>query len=252
MIAIKNARAIKKLNPETEVYIFHRDMQTYGKRNEAYYLAAREEGIHFVHFDPNAPPEVTEVDGKLHVKVHSPTLNKDIKTDNDLVVLSTPTIQHDDAKRTAQMFKLPLGGEGFFFEAHVKLRPLDFATDGVFLCGNARGPATVGETVQQALGAASRAAIPLARGNVRAEAITAKIDQIACIGCGNCMASCPYNAIELKEIDGKLKAEVNDAMCKGCGTCVASCYNGAIQQQGYTDKQLLSMINALSQAYGGV
>jgi heterodisulfide reductase subunit A len=252
MVAVKNARMLKKRFPGIDVTIYHRGMQTYGQRNEMYYLKAREEGIRFVRFEPERPPDVSQKEGQLHVKAYSPALRRNVDLDCDLLILSTPQIQHDDAKQTAQMFKIPLGQEGFFFEAHVKLRPLDFATDGVFLCGNARGPASVGESVLQALGAASRAAIPLAKGQVRATAITAQVNEEECIGCGNCVASCPYNAIELQLVDERLKANVNEAMCKGCGTCVASCYNGAMQQQGFTDKQLLSMVDALCKAYGGV
>lgn len=251
MVAVKNARMLKSRYPGIDVTIFHRGMQTYGQRNEMYYLKAREEGVCFVRFEPDRIPEVSKKEGQVHVKAYNPALRRNVTLDCDLLVLSTPQIQHDDAKQTAQMFKLPLGQEGFFFEAHVKLRPLDFATDGVFLCGNARGPASVGESVLQALGAASRAAIPFAKGFVQAEAIIAQANEEECIGCGNCVASCPYNAIELRLVDERLKANVNEAMCKGCGTCVASCYNGAMQQQGFTDKQLLSMVDALCKAYGG-
>jgi heterodisulfide reductase subunit A len=237
MVAVKNARTIKRMYPNAEVHILHRGMQTYGHRNEAYYLKARQEGVHFLLFEPEDPPNVSAEDGKLHVKVNSPTLRKVFEAEPDLVVLSTPQVQHEDAKQTAQLLKVPLGQEGFFFEAHNKLRPVDFATDGVFLCGTARGPASVGESVQQALGAASRAGIPLAKGKVRAEALTAQVDPEKCSGCGTCESVCPYRAISLSTKDGQTLANINPLLCKGCGTCVPACPSRAIDQSGFTRQQ---------------
>lgn len=242
MVALKNARQIKKKFPKAEIYIFHRGMQTSGHRNEAYYLKAREEGIHFIHFEAENPPEVSASDNQLHVGVYSPTLRRKVDVDCDLVVLSTPQVHHEDGKQIAQMVKVPIGQEGFFFEAHSKLRPVDFATDGVFLCGTARGPAAVGESVQQAFAVASRAAIPMARGKVGAEAITAQVDVDICSGCGECEGVCPYNAISLKTHENRQVAEVNPLLCKGCGMCVPSCPTRAIKQWGFTDNQLVSQV----------
>jgi len=242
MTAVKNARLLKKRFPDTEIYIFHKGMQTYGNRNEGYYLKARDEDVHFIRFKPEDPPEVKASDGQLHVGAYSPTLRRRVDLDCDLVVLSTPQVQQDDAKQVAQMLKVPLGQEGFFFEAHTKLRPVDFATDGIFLCGTARGPASVGEVVQQALGAASRAAIPMAKGKVCAEAIIAQVDQELCTGCGACEGICPYRAISPAIREGHRVAEVNPLLCKGCGACLPSCPTRAITQWGFTDNQLIGQV----------
>jgi heterodisulfide reductase subunit A len=242
MVAVKNARLLKKKFPDVELYVFHRGMQTYGHRNEGYYQKAREEGVHFIRFEPESPPGVSASNGQLQVNAYSPTLRRKVDVDCDLVVLSSPQIQQEDAKQIAQMVKVPLGQDGFFFEAHSKLRPVDFATDGIFLCGTTRGPATVGEAVQQALGAASHAAIPLALGKVRAEAITAQVDLDLCSGCGICEGVCPYNALSITTHEGRKIAEVNTLLCKGCGTCVPSCPLRAIKQWGFTDNQLVSQV----------
>ncbi|MEM4264667.1 MAG: 4Fe-4S binding protein, partial [Thermoplasmata archaeon] len=159
----------------------------------------------------------------------------------DLVILSTPLMAPPGQEQLGKMLKVPVGQDGFFLEAHVKLRPVDFATDGIYVCGTAKGPADITETIDQAEAAASRAAIPLRKGYVQAEAIMAQVDQELCTGCGTCIEVCPYGAIAKNE-NGL--AEVVAAACKGCGCCGASCPNAAIVMTNYSDEQLLAEATA--------
>jgi heterodisulfide reductase subunit A len=150
-------------------------------------------------------------------------------------------VQHQGGLEISKLLRVPLGKDKFFFEAHVKLRPVDFATDGIFLCGTAHGPAEVAESISQALAAASGASIPLSRGFVQVEAISVKVEPDACIGCGFCVDMCPYQALSI--VDGKL--EIIEALCKGCGTCVATCPTGALEQRHYQNNQIVSQIKAI-------
>jgi len=229
-------QAAARTAPGVEVTIFNRDIMSYGVENELNYNKAREKRVHFVRYTPDNLPKVYKEDGKLVVEYWHPTLQMERKMNPDLVVLSTPLVNQPDAKDLAQKLKVPLGQEGFFFEAHVKLRPVDFATDGIYLCGTAHGPADVKESVYQAMAAASRAAIPLERGYVQSEAITAKVDPEKCTGCGTCVEICPFGAPQKNEEN---KVEIIAAICKGCGDCGASCPENAITMQHYKDEQLL-------------
>jgi len=221
-------------------------MQAYGKDFEEYYKEARENFVQFIRYDAENPPEVfTRPDRKLGVRVHDILVNATLELDTDLVVLSTPLVQSDGAQDLSKILKVPLGADGFFFEAHVKLRPVDFATDGVFVCGTAHSPKTIAETIAQAYAAASRAGIPMAVKRVRTEAITAFVDDSKCTGCGTCTKLCPYNAIQ-KDEQGV--ARVNDVLCKGCGVCAASCPERAISMRHFSDAQVLAEATA---ALGG-
>ena len=245
-VAVKNALQIKELFPEAEVSILYRDMQTYGKEFEEQYLKARGNFVQFIRYDFENPPEVcTRPDGGLSVKVHDTLVNATLELDADLVVLSTPLVQWEGAKELSKLLKVPLGADGFFFEAHVKLRPVDFATDGIFVCGTAHSPKTIAESIAQAYAAASRAGIPMALGRVRTEAITAFVDEDQCTSCGTCVKLCPYNAIRK---DDQGIARVNDVLCKGCGVCAASCPEKAISMRHFSDAQLLAEATA---ALGG-
>ncbi|HVO37300.1 MAG TPA: CoB--CoM heterodisulfide reductase iron-sulfur subunit A family protein [Candidatus Acidoferrum sp.] len=245
-VAVKNALQIKELYPEAEVSILYRDMQTYGKEFEDQYREARERFVQFIRYDVESSPEVcAEPDGKLSVKVHDILVNSDLELNADLLVLSTPLVQRKDAEELSKLLKVPLGADGFFFEAHVKLRPVDFATDGMFVCGTAHSPKTISESVAQAYAAASRAGIPMALGRVRTEAISAHVDEALCTGCGTCVKLCPYNAIQ-KDEQGV--ARVNDVLCKGCGVCAASCPEKAITMRHFSDAQVLAEATA---ALGG-
>lgn len=244
--AVKNALEIKQLHPNAEVSILYRDMQTYGKDLEEYYQKAREKFVQFIRFDAENPPEVIPKSrGKYTVRVDDILVNETVELDADLVVLSTPLVQTDEAKELSKLLKVPLGADGFFFEAHVKLRPVDFATDGVFVCGTAHSPKTIPESIAQAYAAASRAGIPMALGRVRTEAITSIVDEDLCTGCGTCIKICPYSAIQKDE---RGIARVNDVLCKGCGVCAASCPEQAISMRHFSDKQVLAEATA---ALGG-
>ncbi len=245
-VAVKNALHIKEALPSTEVYILYRDMQTYGRDFEEQYQKARETFVHFIRYDDTSPPEVhVRSDGTLSVSVHDILVNETLELDADLLVLSTPLVQSEEAKDLSKLLKVPLGADGFFLEAHVKLRPVDFATDGIFVCGTAHGPKTIGESIAQAYAAASRAGIPLALGQVRTEAITAYVNENRCSGCGTCVKLCPYNAIR-KDDEGI--ARVNDALCKGCGVCTASCPEKAVNMRHFSDVQVIAEATA---ALGG-
>ena len=233
--AMKNATMIRESHPESEVYILYRDLQTYGTSYTPLEWDAKKNLVKLVKYDAQRPPEVTPEDEAVWVSVYSPLLDEDITLKADLVVLSTPLIPRDDAKGLSQILKVPLNPDGFFMEAHVKLRPIDFATDGIYVCGTAHSPKEIGESVAQALGVASRAAIPMAQGNLRTAAIVSVVDESKCSGCGTCIELCPYNAIQKDETG---IARVTAAVCKGCGVCGASCPERAITMQHFTNEQL--------------
>ncbi len=237
-----------------EVTVFNRGITTYGIEHELIYNSARERGVKFVKFIPENPPKVSREGDKLAISYYHETLKMERKMNPDLIILAAPLVQRPEAEELSKMLKVPLGRDKFFFEAHVKLRPLDFATEGIYLCGTAHAPVFIDEAIYQAYGAASRASIPLARGYVQNEAITAVVDDKKCIGCGSCYGVCPYHAIELSEKDVSLeevslktrKSYVNPAVCKGCGTCVVICPTGAIAQRNFTMPQISAAIRVFS------
>jgi len=233
--AVKNALRIKELNPETEVYVLYKDIRTYGFK-EDYYREAAGKGVLFLNFDDEHEPKTAVENGKLTVSAWDPVIKNWIPLETDLLVLSAATISNPDNERLAKMLKVPLSSDGFFLEAHMKLRPLDFATDGIFLCGMAHWPKFIGESVSQACGAAGRAAIILSNKTLQAEGTVSHVDESLCVGCGLCVSICPYRAIEKDE---KGLAKVNEVLCKGCGTCAASCPKRAIVMRQFTDDQIV-------------
>jgi heterodisulfide reductase subunit A len=228
----------RRIAHQMEVYIFNRTISTYGVDHELFYNKARENGVRFVRYTLERCPEVTKEGEQLSVTYYHETLKMERKLPVDMVILSTPLIPQEDAKKVSQMLKVPLGSDGFFLEAHMKLRPVDFATDGIFVCGTAKGPADITESVFQSLAAASRAGSLMEKGYIQAEVLTPQVDLGRCIGCRICESACPYKAIAVKRRDEGLKAEVIPAACKGCGTCGASCPTKAIVMSNYTDEQL--------------
>ena len=251
MTAIKNAALMKEINSKAKVYVLHRDLMTYGVEFEEYYRKAKEAGVRFIRYTLSNPPKVVGRKRVKAVKVYDELMDMEVELPCDLLVLATPLIPNDDNAELSRILKVPIGDGGFFLEAHVKLRPVEFAMDGIYVAGSCRWPADIRESITQGYAAASEAVIPLRRGLVKVEAITATVDQKICKGCGTCVLVCPFDAIELKEskirgLEGKIVSEVNAALCKGCGLCAAACPNRAIQQRGFTDMQLLSMVNALS------
>jgi heterodisulfide reductase subunit A len=243
--AIKNAIWIKEQNPEARVSILHRDVMAYGVDVEEFYRRAMELGVRFVRYDLANPPQVTGKGRAEAVRVLHQLMGKEVVLPADLVVLTTPLVASEDNETLSKMLKVPLGSEGFFLEAHLKLRPIEFSTDGVYVCGSARYPSNISESVSQAYATAAKAAIPIRAGFVRVEAITAACDERACSACGNCVEVCPFGAVELRDGRQGRTAYVNPAQCKGCGCCVAACPSGAMQQQGFSDRQLVSMIGTL-------
>ncbi len=239
--AVKNAMLIREQNPEARVSILYRDMQMYGVENEEIYRDSKAKGIRYINFEPSAPPKVEA--GK--VTVYHPLLGQDMELPADLVVLSTPVVSQGDAEEVSRLLRVPMDENGFFLEGHVKLKPLDFATDGVYLCGSARFPANIRETLAQGLGAASRASIPLAKGSIEVEPVISVLaDEDACRGCGLCVALCPYGALEIRNTEKGRKVHVIDVACKGCGVCAATCYQHALSINSFTDEQIEAQVDA--------
>jgi heterodisulfide reductase subunit A len=242
--AVKNALKIKESSPETEVYILYRDMRTYGFL-EDYYREAASKGVLFIRYDDENKPKVTQRNGKLNVLVWEPIVEAWIAIEPDILALSAATIPTPDNQRIAQMLKIPLSKDGFFLEAHMKLRPVDFATDGVFLCGLAHWPKSIEESVSQACAAASRAITILSKQALEVEGAVANVSEDLCSGCKFCEPVCEYGAIRMEEVDGKLRAHVIEALCKGCGVCGSTCPAGAISTLHFTDEQILAQVRAV-------
>ncbi len=254
--AVKNAIAFKRLRPAASVTILYRDLRTYGLMEKQYRIA-RELGVMFVRYDVANPPEVITSGangsaGTLKVRYRDPILGRDIEADADAVVLSAGVRPEHGNETLAPMLKVPLTADGYFFEAHVKLRPVDFATDGIFVCGMAHGPKLIKEAAAQGLAAASRAGTILAQDRMEALSIVSVVDANACSGCRLCNTLCAYDAISFDEKKGV--SVINASVCKGCGTCAANCPSGAITPLNFRDDQLFDQIAAAamfaSDAYG--
>jgi heterodisulfide reductase subunit A len=240
--AIKNAIKVKELNPKTAVYVLFRDIRSYGLR-EKYYRMAREKGVLFVRFNEQAKPQVMQSVAGLVVKVKDEILGKTLSIKPGLLVLSAGITANPDNKALSQFLKVPLESDGFFLEAHMKLRPVDFATDGVFVCGLAHYPKDIGETIAQARAAAGRAATVLSKNTVESEGKISGVRAELCSGCGLCAAVCAYSAVEIDPV--KNIAVVNETLCKGCGACAASCRANAIDLNGFKNEQILGMLSVL-------
>jgi len=242
MVALNNALLLKKLYPDVEVNILFRDLQTYGEY-EDFYSESRANFINFIRYDQDKPPKVvSKPDGKLAVTVYDVYLGAEVEMESDLVVLSTPLVQHEDGRKLSPVLKVPLGSDGFFFEAHPKLRPVDFTSEGIYVCGTAHGPKNVTESIAQAYAAASRAGIPMALGKIKAGAVKATVDKDVCINCDACVVSCIFNAVEAESFG---LPNIVEANCKGCGVCAAECPMGAMQLVHFTDEQIVAAIKAL-------
>ncbi len=239
--AVKNAIRVKEMNPETPVYILYRDLRTYGFK-EDFYRKASELGVVFIRFDEDKPPEVKAAKGGIEVNVEDMTMVETIKLSADRLVLSSAILPHEDNEVFAQFLKVPINKDGFYLEAHMKLRPVDFATEGVYLAGMCHSPKFIDESIAQAVGAVARAGTVLSQESLISEGIIAHVNEDICDGCGICRPICEYSAIEID--DEKKLAVVNEGLCKGCGACVGACPSGAMEQKGYKDNQLLAMIEA--------
>ncbi|MFZ3383742.1 MAG: FAD-dependent oxidoreductase [Candidatus Methanoperedens sp.] len=244
--AVKNTIRVKKANSKANVFVLYRDMRTYGVM-EKLYENARDLGVIFIKYEAENPPKVQGGS----VIVHDSMLNQDIELASDLVVLSTPLVAGEN-EEINQLFKIPLDKNKFFLEAHPKLRPVDFATDGVFLCGSAQAPKLIDEAISQASAAASRACTILSRKFIETEGAVSVVNEAKCIGCGTCATVCPYNAPSLYDVTVKVeevtyttkKSKINAASCKGCGSCAAACPAGAITAQHFSSKEIGEAIDA--------
>jgi heterodisulfide reductase subunit A len=245
--AITCALKLKEINPQMDIYIIYRDMRTYGFAEDYYREAANRE-VKFIRYEPDDKPQVEaaqEGDKRiLRVTVTDPILGKKIAIDADLLALAAAVIPSATSNEISKLFKVPLNPDGFFLEAHVKLRPVDFAADGVFLCGIAHYPKHITESIAQAYGAAGRAATILSKDTVTASGAICEVNESECVGCGQCQAVCKYGAIELRDTPQGKKARVIPVLCKGCGLCNTKCPTGAISAKHYTDEQILAEIDA--------
>ncbi|MFH1007315.1 MAG: FAD-dependent oxidoreductase [Candidatus Latescibacterota bacterium] len=239
--AIKNAIRIKEIDPKIDVFVIYRDIRTYGFK-EVYYEKARALGVIFIRYDLDEKPDVSTGEDGLTVLVTDPVLGARIALNPDLLVLSVGIVPNEN-EELAKLLKVPLTQDGFFLEAHAKLRPLDFSTDGVYLCGLAHSPKFASECISQANGAAGRAATILAKDSIQGKGRTVEVRERICAGCGLCVTICPYGAREIDEEKGI--ARTTEVLCQGCGTCVMYCPNKATIQSGFGTEELLSAVDAL-------
>jgi heterodisulfide reductase subunit A len=268
LTAMKNAILLKEWDPSIEVHILYRDIEVHGTHFEDYYGRARDQGVIFTRYTPSRPPQVSSADGR--VLVYDEMLGMRLGIPYDLLLLSTPLVAARGASDLGRMLKVPVDEFGFFLEAHVKLRPLDFATDGVYLCGSAHWPAHLDEAISQAYGAAARAATVLSRDQIRASGVVARADEYLCRGCELCAEVCEFGAIEFVELDtqpghglhftpprtgdgvadqgsGRIVARVNPVLCKGCGACAVVCPTCAMEASHFTSMQVTAMVQAAFQ-----
>ena len=243
--SVKDALKLKGLRPDMDIYVLYRDMRTYGFK-EDYYRKASDEGVVFIRYQPEDPPDIAAVEEEgesfLRVTVTEPVLGRRYRLDAGLVCLAAATVAPDANRALSQMLKVPLNEDGFFLEAHMKLRPVDFSTDGIFMCGAAHSPKFIDESIAQAEAAASRSLAVLTRGSIEGQAAVAQVDESRCSGCRVCEAVCPYDAVRKDEEKGV--SYVNQALCKGCGVCVAACPGGAMKGKHFTTEQILAEIHA--------
>jgi heterodisulfide reductase subunit A len=240
--SVTSALHLKEMNPDMRVFILYRDMRTYGLR-ENLYREAREKGVIFIRYDIERDLDVDKINGNLSIKFTDSTLKREIQIGSDLLILASAIVRKD-GDPLSQLFKIPINEDGFFVEAHVKLRPVDFATDGVFFCGLAHSPQPIDESIAQAQAAVSRAVTLLAKKTIHSSGTVAVVNPLYCSSCGVCVAICPYQAAEFNEKTGI--AEINPVLCKGCGLCVASCRSGAIHLNGFDEGQIMAMIGQVS------
>jgi heterodisulfide reductase subunit A-like polyferredoxin len=239
--AVKNALVIKRQNPDANVFVLYRDIRTYGLL-EDYYTEARRLGVIFIRFDRDNPPQVEKGDDGLRVRVKDHILQQDVEITADLLALSAG-VEATDTTEMSNIMKLNRNPDGFFIEAHVKLRPVDMPSEGIFLCGTAHAPKLVSESIAQAQAAAARATTFLSQGEIKLSAITAKVDTEHCVKCLTCVRSCPFGVPTWNA--EKQVIEINEATCHGCGVCTAVCPRQTIQLSYYEDDQLTCKIDAL-------
>jgi heterodisulfide reductase subunit A len=236
--SVVSALKLKEINPDMDVFIVYRDMRTFGLFEDLY-REARSKGILFIRYDETKELKVAEDQNDLQVLFTSSVLNREMEIRPDLLILATALVP-PEKNRIATLFKVPVNKDGFFAEAHVKLRPIDFATDGVFLCGLAHSPKPMNESIAQGLGAAARAVTLLSQKEMFGNAIVAFINPESCVGCQGCLEVCPYEAIQY--LEDKRICEINEVICKGCGACAATCPSASAQLKRFTSRQIYAQI----------
>jgi heterodisulfide reductase subunit A2 len=240
---IKNAIRLKTINPQCQVTVLYKDIITYGFR-EQYYTEARERGVIFARYDDNHPPIVDADNGQIIVKMKEQMLDRELILHPDLLVLSTSIQPSSGTKELAKLLKVPISNEGFFLEAHIKMRPMDFMEEGIFVCGIAHYPKFIEESISQAQATAGRATTILSKKPFHFGGTVAVVDPEKCVGCLTCTRTCPFEIPCIKDEFtgvGKLggAAYIEPTLCHGCGTCTAECPANAIQLQNYTDNQIM-------------
>jgi len=244
--SVENALKLKAINPKTDVYIIYRDMRTYGER-ESLYTSAREKGVIFIRYTLEDLPLVEDHDGRLKITVTDHVLQRPVAIIADVLALATAIVPHDNTE-LAQTYKVALNAEGFFSEVHAKIKPLDCATDGIFLAGLCHYPKPIEESIAEANAAASRASTILSKDFLELESIISNPIDENCDGCAYCIEPCPYQALTLLEYmrEGEVKktVEVNEVVCKGCGSCMATCPKQGIHVKGFTMEQLGAQVEA--------
>jgi heterodisulfide reductase subunit A2 len=236
--SVVSALKLKEINPEMDVFIVYRDMRTFGLFEDLY-REARSQGIAFIRYDESKELKVAKDQNDLQVLFTSYVLNREMEIRPDLLILGTAVVPPKE-NPIANLFKVPVNKDGFFVEAHVKLRPIDFSTDGVFLCGLAHSPKAMDESIAQGLGAAARAVTLLSQKEMFGNAIVAFINPESCVGCQGCLKVCPYEAI--RYLEDKKICEINEVICKGCGACAATCPSASAQLKRFTGKQIYAQI----------
>ena len=239
--SIKNAIALKERDPKRPVYVWFKEVRTFGLLEE-YYTRARELGVIFTRYDNQSLPQVN-ANGKVSVSARDPYLGRDVELPLDLLVLATPAVPSTGGSELSKLLKVPLTADGFYLEAHVKLRPVDFGSEGIFLCGGAHYPKSIEETISQAYAAAGRAASILAKSVLKAGGVVAEVDTEKCAACLTCVRICPYE-VPIIDLETK-KAKIEAAACQGCGVCVSECPVKAITLHHYTDAQVFAKEEAL-------
>jgi heterodisulfide reductase subunit A len=241
--AIKNAIAIKEKDPGAQVLIFYRDIRTYGLR-EIYYTKARDLGVRFVRYEVDNKPKITRDGQEFKIRVYDPVLERDVIVPADFIVLSTGLRPHPGNEKLGETYKLSMNEDGYFLEAHVKLRPVDFANEGLFVAGLAHGPKNIDETISQALAAAGRAGTVLAQNQLAVSGIIAKHKKDRCMSCLACFRVCPFGS---PFIDADGRVSHNEIKCTGCGICAGICPAKAFQVNGFRDDQITAMIDSLAE-----
>ncbi len=242
MYIAKQAHLVREKIPDAKVKVLYNDVRAYGKGFEEFYNRARKEGVEYIRKELEDPVEVVKRKGEDEkVVIKTIIEGEKIEIEADLVVMANAIVPRKDADELAKILKITKSADGFFLEAHPKLRPLDTFTDGIFIAGCCQSPKDIPDSVAQGVGAAIRASIPLMRGEVEIEPLVASINEDVCVGCGTCEAICPFDALSLEE--GVM--HVKEVVCKGCGSCGSACPSGAISMKHFKDEQIYAQIEVM-------